>query len=136
MGEAECINYAIRQSALRGSVPRLLLTTPRRFCAAPPGDGATVEPAKRTPIDLLAVRLLFPYLMELESLSRLGAMSYDDYRRLSNAFVSRYRNFAEHQEPIAVALAHANHSAADELTRARIDEMLAMLDHVHDPLIH
>ncbi len=74
--------------------------------------------------------------MELEALSRLGALSNDEYRRISNAFVSRYRNFAEHQEPIAVALTRASHSASDELTRARTDEMIAMLDHVHDPLIH
>lgn len=79
---------------------------------------------------------LLPYSMELESLAHLGLLSYDEYRRISNEYVSFYRNSAEHQAPIAVALTRANLSDADDLTRERIDEMLAMLDHVHDPLIH
>ncbi len=39
------------------------------------------------------------------------------------------------QEPIAVALAGKRVSSADTRTRERVNETLAMLDHVHDPFI-
>ncbi len=57
------------------------------------------------------------------------------FRRFQKDVVVHYRRHERDQEPIAVALAGKRVFSADTRTRERVNETLAMLDHVHDPFI-
>lgn len=57
------------------------------------------------------------------------------FRRLEFDLVSHYRRHAEDQEAIAVELTRKTRSTENPVARDRVDEILAMLDHVHDPMI-
>ena len=57
------------------------------------------------------------------------------FRDLAYGIVAHYRRHPEDQEWIAVELTRKNVSARGPVARNRVDEILAMLEHVHDPLI-
>ena len=69
---------------------------------------------------------------QIREIERLGDT---DFLRLEFDLVSHYRRYADDQEWIAVELTRKNISAGDEVVRERVGEIMAMLDHVHDPLI-
>jgi hypothetical protein len=69
-------------------------------------------------------------------LDRVDRMSDREFRGLQLQLVSRYRLNEEEQEPIAVALTRKNRSqSVAPASRKRVDEILIMLDHIHDPFI-
>lgn len=70
-----------------------------------------------------------------DSLSRIGEFSDADFRALQWALVNRYRMNPQDQEWIAVELNRPSRAPQTLTSIDRIDETLAMLDHVHDPLI-
>lgn len=57
------------------------------------------------------------------------------FHDLEYGVVAHYRRHPEDQEWIAVELTRKNLSTRGAVARKRVDEILAMLDHVHDPLI-
>ena len=57
------------------------------------------------------------------------------FRRIQCDIVAHYRRHEEDQESIAIALHDKNILTGDGVTRERVSETLAMLDHVHDPFI-
>ncbi len=57
------------------------------------------------------------------------------FRRFQRDVVVHYRRHEDDQEPIAIALSDKKVFTADTRTRERVNETLAMLDHVHDPFI-
>lgn len=57
------------------------------------------------------------------------------FRRFQRDIVTHYRRHQDDQEPIAVALSDKKVFTPDPRTRERVNETLAMLDHVHDPFI-
>ena len=57
------------------------------------------------------------------------------FRRVQHDIVAHYRRHEKDQEPIAIALTDKGMLTADRRARARVQETLAMLDHVHDPFI-
>jgi hypothetical protein len=65
----------------------------------------------------------------------ISLMGEQEFREFELALVRLYRSDERAQEGIAIALTRANLSVTDRVTRARIDEVLAMLQHVHDPFI-
>ena len=69
---------------------------------------------------------------QIRHLERLAEI---DFHRLEYDLVSHYRRNSDDQEWIAVELTRKNMAATDSVTRHRVDEILAMLDHVHDPFI-
>lgn len=69
---------------------------------------------------------------KIRHLELLGEL---DFHRLEYELVSHYRRHSDDQEWIAVELTLKNVYSADPVTRSRVDEILAMLDHVHDPFI-
>ena len=81
------------------------------------------------PADVMRVSTFRRKIREIE---RLGDT---DFLRLEFDLVSHYRRHADDQEWIAVELTRKNLSAHDETVRERVSEIMAMLDHVHDPLI-
>ena len=69
-------------------------------------------------------------------LERLDRMSDRDFRGLQLQLVSRYRLNEDEQEPIAVALTRKNRAQSAAVpSRHRVDDILIMLDHIHDPFI-
>ena len=69
-------------------------------------------------------------------LDRLDRMSDRDFRLLQLNLVSRYRLNEDEQEPIALALTRKNIAqAAAAPSRHRVDDIIIMLDHIHDPFI-
>lgn len=69
-------------------------------------------------------------------LERLDRMSDRDFRGLQLQLVSRYRLNEDEQEPIAVALTRKNRAQSVAVpSRHRVDDILIMLDHIHDPFI-
>lgn len=70
-----------------------------------------------------------------ETLEYLHLMDDEAFHRFEFDLVSRYRQFDEEQEAIAIAVTRRNFSDPDALTRSRVEEILAMLEHVHDPYI-
>jgi len=63
-------------------------------------------------------------------------MSDEEFLEFELEIVRLYRSDAEAQESVAVALTVANLiPATDSITRARLDELFAMLQHVHDPFV-
>jgi hypothetical protein len=69
---------------------------------------------------------------QIREIERLGET---DFLRLEFDLVSHYRRHADDQEWIAVELTRKNLAADDEVAKGRVSEIMAMLDHVHDPLI-
>ena len=70
---------------------------------------------------------------QIRELERLGET---DFLRLEFDLVSHYRRHVDDQEWIAVELTQKNLTASDDhVVRERVGEIMAMLDHVHDPLI-
>jgi len=57
------------------------------------------------------------------------------FRKLEWDLVTRYRRCEDDQEWIARALAEKTMGTGNPKTEERVTEILAMLDHVHDPLI-
>lgn len=57
------------------------------------------------------------------------------FRRVQRHIVAHYRRNECDQESIAIALTNKIIRAQDGRTRHRVNETLAMLDHVHDPFI-
>jgi hypothetical protein len=70
-----------------------------------------------------------------EQIREIERLADTDFHRLEFDLVSHYRRHADDQEWIAVELTRKNRAAKDEVARERVSEILAMLDHVHDPLI-
>jgi hypothetical protein len=69
-------------------------------------------------------------------LDRLDRMSDREFRGLQLQLVSRYRLNEDEQEPIAVALNRKNRAEVGASpARRRADDILIMLDHIHDPFI-
>ena len=69
------------------------------------------------------------------ALKRIADCNDSDFHAFEVALVSRYRMRPDDQEWIAVELAHRSRLTGSSRESARIEEILAMLDHVHDPLI-
>jgi hypothetical protein len=70
-----------------------------------------------------------------KQIRHLEFLGENDFHRLEYELVSHYRRHSDDQEWIAVELTRKNVNSADPVTRSRVDEILAMLDHVHDPFI-
>ena len=63
-------------------------------------------------------------------------MSDREFREFELDLVRLYRTDANSQESVAVALTVANlRPMIDSTTRARLEEIFAMLQHVHDPFV-
>lgn len=71
----------------------------------------------------------------VRAIDRIGAMSVDEFRRFEFELVDRYRVDESSQEALAMALTRANLSVVHSCERERVDEVLAMLQHVHDPFV-
>jgi hypothetical protein len=69
------------------------------------------------------------------SLDSLSGWSGDEFRSFEFAVVEQYRQRPCDQEWIEVELTRKLRATRSESERDRLDEILAMLDHVHDPLI-
>lgn len=69
------------------------------------------------------------------TLAQLGDFTDADFREFQWGLVSRYRVTPEDQELIAVELSRPSGTSLSAKSLGRIEEILAMLDHVHDPLI-
>ncbi|GAC1403346.1 MAG: hypothetical protein NVSMB68_16700 [Thermoanaerobaculia bacterium] len=70
-----------------------------------------------------------------QKIHRVDEFGDSTFRRFQRDVVAHYRRHEQDQERIAIALTDMNVRAADRRTRDRLSETLAMLDHVHDPLI-
>lgn len=68
-------------------------------------------------------------------LERIEWLADREFRQFEYGLVAYYRRNEAKQERIAVALQRQMLAPLSMRSRARIDEILAMLDHVHDPLI-
>lgn len=78
-------------------------------------------------------RAAISFLQEIDQLERLDDRAFRDFEC---DLVRHYRRQPDDQEAIAIALMQKRVVAVgDRLTFDRVDEILAMLDHVHDPLI-
>lgn len=87
---------------------------------------------------LLGTQFAVDAIVTLEIIHRISGislMSPQVFRDFELALVRLYRADERAQEGIAIALTRANLSEMDVETRARLDEVFAMLQHVHDPLI-
>ena len=77
--------------------------------------------------------------MNADPISRvpgIKGMSDEEFLEFELEIVRLYRSDAEAQESVAVALTVANLiPSTDRITRARLDELFAMLQHVHDPFV-
>ena len=72
---------------------------------------------------------------EMENqLKDIGVIGDETFRRLEYNLVSLYRHSEKEQEPITTELIRLK-SEPDPKTQQRATEVLAMVDHVHDPLI-
>jgi hypothetical protein len=73
---------------------------------------------------------------EIGRIAGVGVMSDSEFHDFELALVRIYRIDEESQERIAMALTAANLApGVDRTTRERLDEIFAMLQHVHDPFI-
>ena len=81
------------------------------------------------PVDKVRIHRMSREINEIELLGE------SDFLKLEYDLVAHYRRFADDQEWIAVELARKNMSVGTSLARQRLTEILAMLDHVHDPFI-
>jgi hypothetical protein len=70
-----------------------------------------------------------------DALDRIEWLPEGEFRRFQYDLVAYYRRQEAEQERIATALQRRFHSPRNVRSRDRIDEILTMLEHVHDPLI-
>ena len=68
-------------------------------------------------------------------LDSLAELDDPAFHRFEYDLVEHYRRHEAEQEAIAVAVMRYSLGAKDARTRERIDELLAMLESTHDPLI-
>lgn len=68
-------------------------------------------------------------------LDALDLLDEPTFRWLEFELVSRYRCYEEDQELIAATLTRLALCDPSPISAERLEEMLAMLVHVHDPLI-
>jgi hypothetical protein len=71
----------------------------------------------------------------LRKIDRIAELDDHEFRDFEFELVSHYRRSEVDQETIAVEVCRQNLSATQPKARRRLDEILAMLEHVHDPLI-
>ncbi len=72
----------------------------------------------------------------IERVPGISRMNDQEFMEFELDLVRLYRTDADAQESVAVALTVANLiPATDRITRARLDEIFAMLQHVHDPFV-
>ena len=88
----------------------------------------------RASLCFIAVRAVRREAMA-EVLDRIEWLPDREFRQFEYGLVAYYRRNESEQERIAVALQQRMSHPLNVRSRARIDEILAMLDHVHDPLI-
>ena len=74
----------------------------------------------------------FDVLSRIPGISQMGEQ---EFRQFELTLVRLYRSEERSQEGIAMALMRASLAPTDQLTRERLDEVVAMLQHVHDPFI-
>ena len=83
----------------------------------------------------LVLMLLNHLETQLAALDAIGALDAESFHRWEFDLVQRYRRNEDEQEPIAIAVTRRNLADCTPLERDRIEELLAMLDTVHDPFI-
>lgn len=71
----------------------------------------------------------------LQDIDYIDFLSDSQFRELELEIVRRYRQNEQDQELIAVTLIRKLLSEPENRTKDRVGEILAMLAHVHDPLI-
>jgi len=71
----------------------------------------------------------------VEALDRVEGLPDREFRQFEYGLVAYYLRHEREQERIAVALHLRMIKSSNVRSRQRIEEILAMLDHVHDPLI-
>jgi hypothetical protein len=125
----------------------------------PPIPGQSIEKSRLTDIrtpddnDLLEKRIahspvlytggmIFALVLTVMALRELldGVTEFDElddrsFHEWQFQLVQYYRRHAQEQEPIAVAVIQRQLIAHDSETRRRLDELQAMLDSAHDPMI-
>ncbi|MEO8033093.1 MAG: hypothetical protein ABI837_01590 [Acidobacteriota bacterium] len=75
---------------------------------------------------------LIDLLAAVDELDELDDRSFNDWQF---QLVQRYRRNEPEQELIAVTVGRRYAESRDETTRERLDELQAMLDSAHDPMI-
>ena len=70
-----------------------------------------------------------------KQIRQIELLGESDFRRLEFELVSHYRRHEDDQEMIAVELSQRTRASSDPVLRSRVGEIIAMLDHVHDPFI-
>jgi hypothetical protein len=71
----------------------------------------------------------------LQKIDRIAELDEHEFHVFEFELVSHYRRTERDQEQIAVEVSRRNRSATQPKARRRLDEIIAMLEHVHDPLI-
>jgi hypothetical protein len=71
----------------------------------------------------------------LRKIDRIGELDDHEFRAFEFELVSHYRRSEPDQEVIAVEIHRYNRHATQSRARHRLEEIMAMLEHVHDPLI-
>ena len=71
----------------------------------------------------------------LRKIDRIGELDEHEFRNFEFELVSHYRRSEPDQEVIAVEINRHNRHATQPRVRHRLEEIMAMLEHVHDPLI-
>ncbi len=74
-------------------------------------------------------------MTKLEKIREIEELGDRTFRRLEFDLVSHYRRHVEDQEAIALELRQKTLNTENPVAQDRVDEILAMLDHVHDPMI-
>ena len=70
-----------------------------------------------------------------EVLERVEWLPDREFRQFEYGLVAYYRRNEPEQERIATALMRRSEAPRGARSRHRLDEILAMLEHVHDPMI-
>lgn len=92
-------------------------------------------PAINVPVTLQKGDGLWPAMVLRATLTRIGDYDDPDFHAFEIALVSHYRARPHDQEWIASELSRRTQLSRSSTESDRIEEVLAMLDHVHDPLI-
>lgn len=71
----------------------------------------------------------------LRRIDQIAELDEHEFHDFEFQLVSHYRRSEKDQEKIAVEVTQHNLRATQPKARRRLDEILAMLEHVHDPLI-
>lgn len=75
---------------------------------------------------------LVDLLAGVDELDGLDDRSFNEWQF---KLVQRYRRNVPEQELIAVSVGRRHGELCDDMTRGRLDELQAMLDSAHDPMI-